>query len=173
SALEAMRSVRPRADIARVGIVAWYYGTYCAASAMIAAQDGSFQDTHKGTANRWDNQLSARKLVMKPFDLRVSTLIKKDANREIQILRAGNKYDLKSAAETPSDAWGACCSYLSGTAEWYRLDFQEHLKTRAEFKRLGVTSFQTKAARELRESGLQRKTVSFLHQAYRYRGKAN
>ena len=36
-------------DLARVGIVTWYYGIYGAASAMIAAADGSFPETHAAT----------------------------------------------------------------------------------------------------------------------------
>lgn len=42
-----------------------------------------------------------------------------------------------------------------------------------EFKALSVANFRTKAARELRDSRLTGKAVSFLHQAIRYRGKAN
>src|SRR5258708_2409502 len=37
SALEQMKDVKPCADLARIGILAWYYGISNAASAMIAA----------------------------------------------------------------------------------------------------------------------------------------
>ena len=57
SALHALRSVPRKADIARVGIVTWYYGVYAAASAMVAAQDGSFQDEHTGTAGAGTGRL--------------------------------------------------------------------------------------------------------------------
>ena len=42
AALQAISAVPNKVDVARVGIVAWYYGVYGAASAMIAAADGSF-----------------------------------------------------------------------------------------------------------------------------------
>src|SRR5690348_10217336 len=35
SSLHALRAVPRKADVARVGIVAWYYGIYAAASAMV------------------------------------------------------------------------------------------------------------------------------------------
>jgi hypothetical protein len=44
AALEWLRTAPNKADVARTGIVAWYYGIYSAASAMTAAMDGSFQD---------------------------------------------------------------------------------------------------------------------------------
>ena len=78
SALEALRLVPRRTDVARVGIVAWYYGVYAAATAMVAAQDGSFQDGHAGTANSWDRHFAARNLVIPPFALRISTLIERE-----------------------------------------------------------------------------------------------
>src|SRR5262249_19987452 len=53
AALSSMAKIRPRADVARVGIIAWYYGIYFAASAMVAAQNGTFQDSHAETAKCW------------------------------------------------------------------------------------------------------------------------
>ena len=173
AALAALRAVPRQADVARVGIVTWYYGIYYAASAMIAAQDGSVQDAHAGTANRWDCHFAERRRAMPPFDLRVSTLIEKVTKMEIVALRAGNDFDLKTRASTPADAVGACCAYLSGTANWYRWRSAEDLRHKREFKELGVTDFRTKAARQLRDQHLGHKSVSFLHQAFRYRGKAN
>ena len=173
AALDAFRSVPCRADVARMGIVTWYYGVYYAASAMIAAQDGSFQDDHSGTANSWDRHFAARGLAMPPFGLRVSTLIEKSAKTEVAILRAGNKHDLRTVALTPADAVGACCAYLSGTANWYRWRTTEELRHAKEFKQLGVNDFRKRVAQNLRDQRLGRKSLSFLHQAFRYRGKAN
>lgn len=173
AALEAFRAVPRRADVARMGIVTWYYGIYYAASAMVAAQDGSMQDDHTSTANSWDRNFPERRLAMPPFDLRVSTLIEKSTKAEIAILRAGNTSDLKTESTTPLDAGGACCAYLSGTSNWYRWRTTEDLRLAKEFKGLGVSDFRTKAAQQLRDQRLGRKSVSFLHQAIRYRGKAN
>ncbi len=42
--LSALRTMRGKElDLARVAIMTWYYGTYCAASAMVAAKEGTQQ----------------------------------------------------------------------------------------------------------------------------------
>jgi hypothetical protein len=46
SALRQFRDGATSADYARVGILAWYYGIANAASAMTAAQSGSFKEDH-------------------------------------------------------------------------------------------------------------------------------
>jgi hypothetical protein len=173
SALEALRQIPCKADVARVGIVAWYYGIYSAASAMVAAQDASFQDDHTGTANAWDRQFSATGMAMVPFSLRVSTLIEADYKAEVDAIRAGAAFDLLSKSNDPAQALGACCAYLSGSARWWKWKTEESLKQSREFKALNVTNFRSRAARELRDARLRGKSVSFLHQAFRYRGKAN
>ena len=173
AALEAFRLVPRRADVARMGIVTWYYGIYYAASAMVAAQDASVQDDHAGTANSWDRQFAERGILLAPFNLRVSTLVEKDTKTELAVLRAGNSFDLRVEARNPVDAHGACCAYLSGSANWYRWRVTEDLRQSKDFKALNVVDFRTKAARQLRDARLGRRSVSFLHQAIRYRGKAN
>ena len=45
---------------------------------MIAAQNGSFQEDHSGTARIWDHELANRGLVIEPFNWRVSSLVEKD-----------------------------------------------------------------------------------------------
>src|SRR5690606_15689623 len=67
AALRGLATVPNKADVARVGIVTWYYGVYGAASAMIAAADGSFPETHATTALQWDRQFVVPKLAMEPF----------------------------------------------------------------------------------------------------------
>ena len=173
SALEAFRNVSRKADVARVGIVTWYYGIYYAASAMVAAQDRSFQDDHAPTANTWDRHFGARRMAMSPFDLRVSNLVEADVKAQIAELRDGSDFDLKSPAAATGDALGACCAYLSGTAGWYRWKISEDLRHSKEFKGLSVSDFRTKKARELRSARFSNRPIGFLHQAIRYRGKAN
>ena len=173
SALEALGSIPCKSDVARVGIVAWYYGIYSAASAMVAAQDGSFQDDHTGTANGWDRQVSATCRIMSPFSLRVSTLVESGFKAEIETLKMGRSFDLTSKPTNSTEAFGGCCAYLSGSAAWWKWKTEENVKATREFKALNVSDFRTKAARELRDCRLTGKAVSFLHQAFRYRGKAN
>lgn len=173
SALETLRCSPCKADVARVGIVAWYYGIYSAGSAMVAAQDGSFQDDHTGTANAWDRQFPANGRVMLPFSLRVSTLVEASYKKEIENLKAGQSFDLMTKPTNYAEAHGACVAYLSGSAAWWKWKTESAIVGSREFKALNVTNFRTKAARELRDSRLVGKPVSFLHQAFRYRGKAN
>ena len=173
SALEALRASPSKADVARVGIVGWYYGIYSAASAMIAAQDGSIQDDHTGTATTWDRQFAANNKVMAPFFYRLSTLVRKDFEVEVDTLRAGNGFLLTEKATDATEAFGACCSYLSGSADWWKWKTEQNLKSSREFKVLNVSDFRTKAARTLRDVRLTGKSTAFLHQAFRYRGKAN
>jgi len=173
SALEALRSVACKSDVARVGIVGWYYGIYAAASAMVAAQDGSIQDDHTGTANAWDRQFAATGKIMLPFSMRVSTLVEAGYKTEIAILKAENSYGLKIKPTNSTEAHGACCEYLSGNAKWWKWKAEESIRASRDFKDLAVDDFRKKVARELRDRRLSGKSVSFLHQAFRYRGKAN
>jgi hypothetical protein len=74
---------------------------------------------------------------------------------------------------TAQEAWGCCAEYLSGTAGWERWNVEERVRDTAAFKALGVADFRTKAARQLRDAAYARRSIAFLHQASRYRGKAN
>jgi hypothetical protein len=47
------------------------------------------------------------------------------------------------------------------------------VKETPAFKALQVTDFRTKAARQMRDAAYARRGIAFLHQASRYRGKAN
>ena len=173
SALDQFRGGTTAADYARVGVLAWYYGVANAASAMTAAQSGSFQEDHAGTARLWDEQIAGRGLAMVPFSWRVSSLVEKTYKAEVDALRNGSAGKLQTRPSTKNDALGAAAGYLSGSAKWYAWKTKEDLKRERAFKELGVDSFCSKAARALRDQRLERKPVGFVHQAARYRGKAN
>jgi len=173
SALESMKGNTPSADYARVGILAWYYGIANAASAMIAAQNGSFQEDHAGTAKMWDADIAARGLAMEPFSWRVSSLIEASYKAEVQAYRAGSSGNLQTTPYTATDARGAAAGYLSGSAKWHVWKITEDVRKTSPFKELGVVNFRTKAARNLRDARLLPRTMGFVHQASRYRGKAN
>ena len=172
ASLKAMGTLAQRTDTARSAIVTWYYGIYHAASAMIAAQDGAYQENHGETANTWDRQFSGRPYVPRPFNYRVTTLVGKDVDAEIAAYRGNNTFKLDHTAVNPQQAFGACMSYLKGSADWRTGYFEEDLKRR-ELKKLGLENFRTKNAREIRDERLKGKALGFVHQAFRYRGKAN
>ena len=168
AALRALEDVGVQADIARVAIVGWYYGIYSAASAMIAAQEGSIHDNHTDTAKVWDHQFVQRRQALHPFDLRLSTLERKVAERELDRMRKEEGNGLKREPRTPKDAHGAMCAYLSGTMKWRAQQIEQDVK-----KKNNLKDFREKAARALRDKRLRKESVSFLHQASRFRGKAN
>jgi hypothetical protein len=172
SALSAMAAADSDRDLARVAVMAWYYGIYCAGSAMIAAQDGSQQQDHSGTANQWDRQIAQTGLAAAPFDYRLTTLIKNDAETEIAALRRGNTFTINASPTNPADARAACISYLSGCRGYYEWMICEDLKHR-ELRMAGLSDFRTKEGRKIRDDRLRGKSLSFMHQAFRYRGKAN
>ncbi|WP_210241703.1 hypothetical protein [Mesorhizobium sp. B2-7-2] len=173
SALEQFRSGTKTSDFARVGILAWYYGIANAASAMTAAQSGSFQEDHTGTARLWDTEIASRGLAMEPFNWRVSSLVERTYKPEIAAYKAGSAGRLLIKPTTKSEALGVAAEYLSGSANWHAWRAKEEIMNTSEFKTLGVKDFRTKAAQALRDGRLGRKSVGFIHQASRYRGKAN
>ncbi|SFS41222.1 hypothetical protein SAMN04488040_0237 [Sulfitobacter marinus] len=173
SALDQFRGGTTAADYARVGVLAWYYGIANAASAMTAAQSGSFQEDHAGTARLWDEQIASRSLAMAPFSWRVSSLVGKTYKTEIDALRNASSGKLQTQPITKDDAQGAAAGYLSGSAKWYAWKTEEDLRRNRAFRDLGVDNFRSKPARALRDQWLDRKPVGFVHQAARYRGKAN
>jgi uncharacterized protein (UPF0332 family) len=172
SALQAMVRANSDLDLVRIAVMTWYYGVYCAASAMIAAQDGSQQQDHAGTANQWDRQFAARDLVPKPFSYRLTTLVEKAADSELALLKVDKSYQLSVRPVTRSDADAACVAYLSGTRRYRQWQIEEDLKAR-ELPKQGLSNFRSAKARELRDGRLDGKSLGFLHQAFRYRGKAN
>lgn len=173
AALRALKPVTNKSDVARIGIVTWYYGVYGAASAMIAAGDGSFPETHAATALQWDRQFVARKLAMEPFSDRLSSLVSSDVTKELAVPQSRGHHSLTSTPTTVEQAWGCHAEYLSGTASWEQRNLEQRVRRTAAFKKLGVDNFRTKAARALRDDAFGKKSICFLHEASRYRGKAN
>ncbi len=180
ASLKAMALVKPQADVVRVASVAWYYGIYASITAMVAAQDGIIQDNHTGTANTWGRQFAANKNIPYPFNLRISTLVEKEADQEINTIRGTlEKGNLIIEPKTVAEAHRAICSYISGTREWREWSIKEEIKKSPEFinlrdtKGLPVKDFKTGAAKQLRDARLKKHSISFAHQAIRFRGKAN
>ena len=162
-------------DLIRTAIITWYYGIYYAGSAMIAAQDGSHQDDHTGTARAWDSQIASQNYAVFPFSLRTTTLIKKHYGQEIDRLQPDPDpaYNLLLPAQTEEQAFLICLSHLRGTADWRREHEEFVVKRSKEFKQLGCSNFRKREAQKIRDRHLEKKTLGFLHQCFRYRGKAN
>jgi hypothetical protein len=173
AAIQGMTLVPNKADVARTAIVAWYYGVYSAATAMTAAMDGSFQDNHTETARKWQERFPTNRLAMPPFADFLSSVLKETVETELAPVRARGQFSLVKEPKTAVDAWGCCAEYLSGTAGWERWNVDERVRETSAFKALGVAGFRTKEAREMRDAAYAKRGIAFLHQASRYRGKAN
>ncbi|CAN5125818.1 hypothetical protein BH09PSE2_BH09PSE2_18920 [soil metagenome] len=172
STLNALKNVQP-ADVGRIGVLAWYYGTSNAASAMISAKASQFQEDHSGTARIWDLEIAKPGLAMEPFSWRVSSLVEATFKPEVSLLGDSSSGALQTKPLSEKQARDAAASYLSGSAKWYAWKTQEEVRASKEFKALGVKDFRKKVARDLRDQRLLKKPVGFMHQAMRYRGKAN
>jgi len=173
SAIEAMRKADDAINFSRIGIMTWYYGIYCAASAMIAANNGSQQKNHTKTARVWYELISSRGLAINPFDYRLSTLVKSEAEQQVDGFRNGSSFTIDKRPSTVAEAQGACASYLSGSRKYYEWIITEQLKSDREFINRGFQNFRTKEAQKLRDKKLESRTLCFLDIAFRYRGKAN
>lgn len=160
-------------EVVRSAIVAWYYSTYYASKAMIAACSGSDPQTHTKTAKVWQSDIVARGLAAEPFSLMLSRVDTKTVQSEIAVLRQGNHHDLNIQPRTVIEARGAAISYLKGTAEYVKWQVEEDLKSSRAFHDLGVVNFRSAAARKLRDDRLTQESVNYLVQAFRYRGKAH
>jgi hypothetical protein len=88
------------------------------------------------------------------------------------MIRNGSRFDVNNRPTSLDEATGACASYLSGTRTYREWQITEDMKAR-ELRKLGLADFRTKQARQLRDARLAGKTLGFVHQAFRYRGKAN
>lgn len=172
AALHAMVKADSSSNFARVAVMTWYYGVYCAANAMIAAQAGSLQHTHGATANQWDRHIAEAGLIPRPFNFRLTTMVEKDADAELAILRNESAFTINSRPGDVNDAVGACASYLSGTRAYCEGQIKEDLIA-GDLKKRNLSNFRSKEAQKLRDDRLDKKTLGFLHQAFRYRGKAN
>lgn len=174
ASLSATRSGdQTQIDQVRSGTIAWYYGIYYAASAMLAASDGSNQRDHAGTARAWGRQIVVQGRAVAPFGYATSTLVKSGYEAEIARMRAGNQYSLNEPPDDDESALGGCISYLEGTAARDREIIEDRIRSSREFANRGYRDFRTKAAREFRDQQLAGRQTNFLNQAIRYRGKAN
>jgi hypothetical protein len=167
-------SVSHKYDICTSAVIAWYYATYFSASAMVAAADGSSQETHAATDKAWQKNIVEGSLVPYPFSLHVSSLVRQKVAEQIKTYRGeSNTFDLTIYSSSQEEAHGAILSYLKGTADYKKSEEESKIKSSKEFKILGVNDFRKSPARKLRDEKLDQQKVNFLTQSFRYRGKVN
>lgn len=175
SSLETLKNTPTRKqDIVHIAIVSWYYSIYFSTSAMIAGASGKNSETHTGTAKIMQSDLIQSKILISPFDFCLNSLVKKDIEKDIQLIRPEPQFDINGKAPSNQiDAWGAVLKYLKGTANWQREKIEAEIKSSKEFKQQKYSDFRKKRAQHLRDEKLRKKSINFLTQCFRYRGKAN
>lgn len=169
-ALKELNSSTSTNNIRCISIVAWYYAIYHAATAMVKAQKGKLNNNHKGLANEFDTVIVMQKHIMFPFNLRVS-LIEKESRAELKKYADELKCNSKSDNKIPTcpkqyQEW--LLAYLNGTCDKIREEIEKGI-----IEKENVKNFYSKKAKEKRDEKFKTKHISFLHEAYRYRGKAN
>ncbi len=173
SAIDSMEEIENPYPIVRSAIIAWYYATYYAAKAMLAASSGTDPQTHAAAGKIWQSELVDAQLAKPPFDLSISNITPSHVQEVMHNLRGGNAHDLNLEPTDREMALGAAYSYLKGTAEYEQWRLEEQVKDSAAYKQGGFDSFRSNAAKALRDAKLRPAQVNFLVQAFRYRGKAN
>lgn len=173
SAIDSMEEIENPYPVVRSAIIAWYYATYYAAKAMLAASSGTDPQTHAAAGKIWQSELVNAHLAKPPFDLSITDITPSHVQEVIVNLRGGNAHDLNTEPTDREMALGAAFSYLKGTAEYEQWRLEEQVKDSAAYKQGGFNSFRSNAAKALRDAKLGPAQVNFLVQAFRYRGKAN
>lgn len=173
SAIVSMEEAENPYPVVRSAIIAWYYATYYAAKAMLAASSGSDPQTHASTGKIWQSEIVNGQLAKAPFDLNITDITPANVQEVIGNLRGANTYDLNLEPNTREMAFGAVCSYLKGTAEYEQWRLEEQVRESSAYRQGGYNSFRTNAAKALRDAKLRPAHVNFIVQAFRYRGKAN
>lgn len=176
AALRALAGVQNPHDVVRVSIVAWYYSIYFASQAMLSIAGHDVPEEHRKSARIWLAQFvrgPAASLVPYPFDLSVSSLVKREADEECARLRHDSGHKLHHVPTTLTEAHDAHVAYLSGCVSYYREKEEEKLRRSKEYRDAGFANFRTKSARHMRDIALARCPIGFVEMAFRYRGKAN
>lgn len=173
SAIDSMEAIEDPYPIVRSAIIAWYYATYYAAKAMLAASSGTDPKTHASAGKVWQAEIVGAGLVKAPFDLSITGIAPNNVRQVMSTLRAGNAHDLNTEPTNEDMARGALYSYLKGTAEYEQWRLEEMVKSSREYRQGGFNSFRSNAAKALRDAKLNPAHVNYLVQAFRYRGKAN
>jgi hypothetical protein len=151
--------------------ITWYYATYNAFRAMLAACNQLPQDTHAAAVRALNGGL--RPLLPHPFDM-VATRgggeeydDRLPRHPRIQRTRGGFAAINGAFVEDRPVAQRMLLEYLHGTAAYWTWHTKEKILAKGVY-----ANFKTKAARDERDRQL-RSEVNFLDCAYRYCGKAN
>lgn len=140
---------------------------------MICARDGSIQEDHMTTSKQWVEQICRNGLAIYPFDAAMTNLRKEDSQEYVRKYKDQSVGTLKVSPTDLVQARGVLGEYISGSLNWYRWRTEEQVRKSKEFRELDVNNFRTNAAKYIRDTRFDKGRFGFIHQAFRYRGKAN
>lgn len=148
-------------------IVSWYYATYTAMRAMLAASGVDAPDTHAGVIKAVGASLRTR--LPHPLNMTSSLIRNEEFSKELPDYPGTSSCDLAVAFPgTRTAAREMLLGYLSGTRKREVDAIKERLK-----RKHSLANFRTNKAKSIRHARLERQEFNFMHCAFRYRGKAN
>lgn len=148
-------------------VINWYYAIYRSCRSILASRGQPVHDTHTAVYKAYANNLAPH--MPHPFNM----LAQYDRNEKYTCSlpdapqAKASHLSMTSSPKDRGSNQGKLLQYLSGTSKYYVGKTKQNILAKASF-----TDFLTKAAQSKRDDKVQKK-VSFLHCAYRYRGKAN
>lgn len=147
-------------------IVSWYYSVYFSVLSMLGSTGQSVDDNHASVYRAFGSNLSAQ--MPHPLNMKATHVKNEGYNSLLPNYPSASSFSLsRTFPESEDAAKGMMLEYLSGTAKYYTWLTKDRILKKAHY-----SDFRTKTAKEERNRQLP-KTVSFMHCAFRYRGKAN
>lgn len=152
--------------IAPSAIVSWYYCWYTAIRAISAVTGQPVADNHTAVYKAYVNSLRAK--MPHPLNMQASHQKNEKYSIELPSLPSSSIFDLQAPfPNTREAAQGMLIQYLKGCSQYYADLTKERILKKGTHE-----NFRTTAAKAERNKHLD-KCVSFMHCAFRYRGKAN
>ncbi|GFS22322.1 hypothetical protein ElyMa_003360700 [Elysia marginata] len=133
---------------------------------MFGSTGQHVDDNHASVYRAFGSNLSGK--MPHPFDMRADHIKNEEYHQILPKYGYEKSFSLsKTFPETTEAAKGMILEYLSGNAKYYTWLTKERILKKATHQ-----NFRSKIAKEERNKQLP-KLISFMHCAYRYRGKAN
>lgn len=152
--------------VAPSAIVSWYYCWYTAIRAVSAITGQVVADNHTSVYKAYANSLRTK--MPHPLNMQASHHKNEEYSVELPSLSSSSTFDLQlSFPNTREAAQGMLIQYLKGCSKYYTDLTKERILKKGTHE-----NFRTAAAKAERNKQLD-KCVSFMHCAFRYRGKAN
>ena len=147
-------------------IVCWYYSLYFSILSIFGCIGQKVDENHATVYRAFASNLSHK--MPHPLNMNAEHVGNENYISILPNYPSAQLFSLsKTFPETEEAAKGMLLEYLSGNSKYYTSKTKDTILKKSSF-----SDFRTKEAREERNRKLQKK-ISFMHCAFRYRGKAN